>query len=67
MKRFAFTMAGIISGLIIGLGLASCVVMAQADEVPGLPAISHRKILNKTCFYSTNSAGEISTLSCVKD
>jgi hypothetical protein len=62
MKPFAYTIAG----LIVGLGLASCVVVAQA-EVPGLPEISHRKILSNTCFYSTNAAGEISTLSCVKD
>jgi hypothetical protein len=67
MKRFSCALVGCVGGLIIGLGLASCVAMASADEVPGEPVISHRKILSNTCFYSTNTAREISTLSCVKD
>ena len=65
MKRFAYTLAGCAAGLIIGLGLAGCVVIARADgfEVE----ISHRQILDKTCFWTTNAQGEATTLSCVKD
>lgn len=70
MKRFAYTLVGCAAGLIIGLGLASCVVMAHADESPEAftVEIKHRKILNNTCFYfETRVAHEITALSCVKD
>ena len=71
MKRFAYTIARCAASLIIGLGLASCVVIAQADDAPATPftaEISHRKILDNTCFYfETRTTHEIIALSCVKD
>lgn len=71
MKRAIHIIAGCLAGLIIGLGLASCVVVAQADDAPVTPfsaEISHRKILDATCFYfETRTTHEIIALSCVKD
>ncbi len=52
--------------ILIGFLLANCVIPTQATAQSEVE-ISHRQVLGKTCFWTTNAQGEATTLSCVKD